>query len=67
MPRSDGGTTFDEITRADIEASRLLAAWEWKPEVTLMKVRPCQWEDCGGSVLSLGGEARCLLCARAPV
>jgi hypothetical protein len=51
MPRSDGGTTLDEITRADIEASRVLAAGDWKPDVTLVKVRLCLWEDCGGSVL----------------
>jgi len=23
-----------------------------------VKVRPCQWADCGGSVLSFSGEAR---------
>ena len=64
--RLDGGTAFDEITRTDIEAARALAAWEWKPDVTLVKVRPCRWQDCGGSVLCFGGEVRCLLCCRPP-
>ena len=66
MPRSDGGTTLDELTVTDLEAYRVLGSWEWKPEVVLVPVRPCEWQDCGGSVLLWSGEARCLLCCRLP-
>jgi hypothetical protein len=31
-----------------------------------VKVRPCRWAECGGSVRSFSGETRCLLCCRVP-
>ena len=65
-PRVHAGHTLSELDTVDLEALSLSRQWGWQQEVVYVNVRPCQWEDCGGSVLSLGGEAHCLLCARVP-
>lgn len=55
---------LDSITRTDLLAHHLLRAWS-APVVTHRRVSPCARPSCGGSILLLGGDAHCLLCARA--
>jgi len=66
-PRVHAAHTVGELDAVDLEALELGRGWGMFPqEVVYVKVRPCEWEECGGSVLVWDGSPRCLLCARTP-
>lgn len=67
-PRVRSAHTVCELDAADLGAIHTAPEWGWigREEVVYVKVRPCRWAECGGSVRSFSGETRCLLCCRVP-
>jgi hypothetical protein len=65
-PRVQAAHSVDELDAIDLEAITLAREWGVEGEILLVPVRPCLWADCGGSVMSFGGDRRCILCYRPP-
>ena len=60
--------TLDHLTKTDLDAHCLALSWGTPmTTIKLVRVKPCLWLQCGGSVLCWGeGDRRCLLCCRRP-